>query len=80
MTDLAWVALRAASLVLLFQAAGATLFTAAFVAPVTRSAPAIRRTGARAASGLTVSRRSLFEPVHWRGSGRHRRRFSSRLF
>src|SRR4029077_6891351 len=69
MTDLAWVALRAASLVLLFQAAGAALFTAAFAHRLTRSAPAIRRTGVRAAGGaLTVlAVQSLFEPVHLAG-------------
>jgi putative copper export protein len=69
MTDLAWVALRAASLVLLFQAAGAALFTAAFAHRLTRSAPAIRRTGVRTAAGaLTVlAAQYLFEPVHLAG-------------
>src|SRR6266436_3475607 len=61
MIDLAWVALRAASLVLLFQGAGAALFTAAFAHRLTRSAPAIRRTGVRAAAQY------LFEPVHLAG-------------
>src|SRR6202035_3925396 len=69
MTDFAWVALRAASLVLLFQAAGAALFTAAFAHRLTRSAPAIRRTGVRAAAGaLTVlAAQYLLEPVHLAG-------------
>ena len=69
MTDFAWVALRAASLVLLFQAAGAALFTAAFEHRLTRSAPAIRRTGVRAAAGaLTVlAAQYLLEPVHLAG-------------
>ena len=69
MTDLAWVALRAASLVLLFQAAGAALFTAAFAHRLTRSASAVRRTGVRAAAGaLTMlAVQYLFEPVHLAG-------------
>ena len=69
MTDLAWVALRAASLVLLFQAAGAALFIAAFARRLTRSAPAIRRTGVRAAAAalLVLAAQYLLEPVHLAG-------------
>src|ERR1700716_1949508 len=71
MTDLAWVGLRAASLVLLFQAAGAALFIAAFAHRLTRSAPAIRRTGVRAAAAalLVLAAQSLLEPVHLAGEG-----------
>jgi putative copper export protein len=69
MTDLAWVALRAASLVLLFQAAGAALFIAAFAHRLTHSAPAIRRTGVRAAAAalMVIAAQYLFEPVHLAG-------------
>jgi putative copper export protein len=69
MTDLAWVALRAASLVLLFQAAGAALFIAAFAHRLTRSAPAIRRTGVRVAAAalLVLAAQYLLEPVHLAG-------------
>jgi putative copper export protein len=69
MTDLAWVALRAASLVLLFQAAGAALFIAAFARRLTRSAPAIRRTGVRAAAAalMVLAAQYLFEPAHLAG-------------
>jgi len=69
MTELAWVTLRAASLVLLFQAAGAALFTAAFAHRLERAAPAIRRTGVRAAAGAlaVLAAQYLFEPVHLAG-------------
>jgi copper resistance protein D len=69
MTDLAWVALRAGSLVLLFQAAGAALFIAAFAHRLTDSAPAIRRTGVRAAAAalMVLAAQYLFEPVHLAG-------------
>jgi putative copper resistance protein D len=69
MSELAWVALRAASLVLLLQAAGAALFTAAFAHRLQHSSPAIRRTGARAAAGAlaVLAAQYLFEPVHLAG-------------
>src|SRR5260370_5926673 len=69
MTELAWVALRAASLVLLLQAAGAALFTAAFAHRLAHSAPAIRRTGVRAAAGAlaVLAAQYLLEPVHLAG-------------
>src|SRR5438067_2796901 len=69
MTELAWVALRAASLVLLFQAAGAALFSAAFGQRLAHSAPAIRRTGVRAAAGAlaALGAQYLLEPVHLAG-------------
>src|SRR3982074_136200 len=69
MTDLAWVGLRAASLVLLFQAAGAALFPAAFAPRLAHSAPAIRRTGVRAAAAalLVLAAQYLLEPVHLAG-------------
>ncbi|HEY0767082.1 MAG TPA: CopD family protein, partial [Steroidobacteraceae bacterium] len=64
-----WFVLRAAALVLLFQAAGAALFIAAFAQGLTRSAPAIRRTGVRAAAGalIVLAAQYLFEPVHMAG-------------
>jgi putative copper export protein len=69
MTELAWVALRAASLVLLLQAAGAALFTAAFAHRLAHCAPAIRRTGVRAAAGAlgVLAVQYLLEPVHLAG-------------
>src|SRR2546429_3498436 len=69
MTELAWVALRAASFVLLFQAAGAALFSAAFAHRLAHSAPAIRGTGVRAAAGAlaVLAAQYLIEPVHLAG-------------
>jgi putative copper export protein len=69
MTDLAWVALRGAALVLLFQGAGAALFGAAFGRLLTRAGPTIRRTGLRAAIGalLALAADYLMEPVHLAG-------------
>jgi len=69
MTDLAWVVLRGAGLVLLFQGAGAALFAAAFRRFLTRTGPVIRRTGLRAAIGalLVVAAQYLMEPVHLAG-------------
>ena len=69
MTELAWVALRAASLVLLFQAAGAALFSAAFAHRLEHSTSTIRRTGVRAAAGAlaVLAAQYLLEPVHLAG-------------
>lgn len=69
MSDLAWVVLRGAGLVLLFQGAGAALFAAAFRRFLTRTGPVIRRTGLRAAIGalLVVAAQYLMEPVHLAG-------------
>jgi putative copper resistance protein D len=69
MSDLAWVVLRGAGLVLLFQGAGAALFAATFRRFLTRTGPVMRRTGLRAAIGalLAVAAQYLMEPVHLAG-------------
>jgi putative copper export protein len=69
MIDGAWLVLRAAGLVLTFQAAGAGLFALAFGARLGRAAQAIERVGVRAvwlALGITLAQ-GLFEPVHLAG-------------
>lgn len=72
-TDLTWVTLRGAGLVLLFQGTGAALFSMGFGRFLVRSGPAIRRTGVRAAGGalIVLVAQYLMEPVHlageWRG-------------
>ena len=69
MTDLAWVALRGAGLVLLFQGVGAALFGVAFERLLTRAGPAIRRTALRASGGAlaVLAVQYLMEPVHLAG-------------
>ncbi len=75
MTDLAWAVLRGAGLVLLFQGAGAALFSVGFGRFITHAGPAIRRSGLRAAGGALVvlAGQYLMEPVHmageWAGIG-----------
>ena len=69
MIDGSWLVLRAAGLVLAFQAAGAALFVVLFGRRLTRSAPAIQRVGLRAALGALalLAAQVLFEPVHLAG-------------
>jgi putative copper resistance protein D len=68
MIELAWVVLRAATLVLVLQCAGAALFIRLFARTLTHSAP-IRRAGARAAALVLALLlvQYLFEPVHLAG-------------
>ena len=74
MSELPWVVLRAATLVLLLQCAGAVLFMALFTRLLQRSALAIRRTASRTALAalVLVAGQLLLEPVHlageWGGS------------
>ena len=72
MTDLTWVTLRGAGLVLLFQGTGAALFSLGFGRFLTRSGSAIRRTGLRAVSGalIVLVAQYLMEPVHLAGEWR----------
>ena len=69
MTDLAWVVLRGLGLVLLFQGAGAALFSVGLERFLTQAGPAIRRTGLRASIGalLVLAAQYLMEPVHLAG-------------
>ena len=69
MTDLAWVVLRGAGLVLLFQGAGAALFSVGFERLLTDAGPAIRRTALRAATAalLVLAGQYCMEPVHLAG-------------
>src|ERR671922_2051415 len=69
MTDLTWLVLRGVGLVLLFQGAGAALFSVGFERWLTRSGSAIRRTGLRASSGAlaVLAAQYLMEPVHMAG-------------
>jgi copper resistance protein D len=69
MIDGAWLVLRAAGLILTFQAVGAGLFAVAFAGRLGRAAQAIRRVSVRAvwlALGVGVAQ-GLFEPVHFAG-------------
>ena len=68
MSELAWVALRAASFVLLLQAAGGALFVAAFAHGLT-TAPALRRGVRQGALGAlaVLAAQCLAEPVHLAG-------------
>jgi putative copper export protein len=69
MTDLAWVALRGAGLVLLFQGVGAALFSLAFERLLTRAGPAIRRSALRASGGAlaVLAAQYFMEPVRLAG-------------
>ena len=68
MSEFAWVALRAAGLVLLLQAAGAALFCFGFARHV-RVTPALRRTARAAALAAlaVVAAQCVMEPVHLAG-------------
>jgi putative copper resistance protein D len=69
MIDWAWLVLRAAGLMLTFQAVGAGLFGAAFAPRLARSAPAIRRVAVRVslATLALLAAQALYEPVHLAG-------------
>jgi putative copper export protein len=69
MIDGAWLALRAAGLVLSFQAAGAALFAVAFGRRLGRAVPAVRQVGLRAALlALAVAvAQGVLEPAHLAG-------------
>jgi putative copper export protein len=69
MTDFAWLALRAAGLVLALQAAGAAFFVAALSGPLARSAARIRAASARVAalSLLLLAAQYGIEPAHLAG-------------
>jgi putative copper export protein len=69
MIDWAWLVLRAAGLLLTFQAVGAGLFGAVFAPRLVRAAPAIRRVAVRAslAALALLAAQALFEPVHLAG-------------
>jgi len=69
MIDRAWLVLRAAGLMLTFQAAGGALFSALFARWLARSAPAIRRValGVSVAALAVLAAQALFEPVHLAG-------------
>ena len=69
MIDWAWLVLRAAGLMLTFQAAGAALFEAAFAPQLGQARPAIRRAARRAslAALAVLAAQLLFEPVHLAG-------------
>lgn len=75
MSELAWVALRAAGLVLLLQAAGTTLFLAGFARQAAALDARIRRTGRVVALGALalIGAQCVMEPVHmageWAGTG-----------
>jgi len=69
MIDLTWLVLRAASLLLTFQAAGMALFIAAFAKLLGDERPRLQRLGqraARAAAALLVAQ-LLIEPLHLAG-------------
>ena len=70
MIDGAWLVLRAAGLVLTFQASGAGLFAVAFAARLGHARRAIQRVGLRAAwlALLLGVVQGLFEPVHLAGT------------
>ena len=69
MTDLLWLVLRAASLVLTFQAAGAALFLFAFEHLLVASGPAIRAVALRAAVAAlgVLLAQVVIEPAHLGG-------------
>lgn len=69
MTDCLWLVLRAAGLILTFQAAGAAFFSAAFERRLPRAAPAVHRAGVRVtlAALAVLVLQCLFEPMHLAG-------------
>jgi putative copper resistance protein D len=69
MIEGAWLVLRAAGLVLTFQATGTALFSIAFARQLTASAPAIYQLGRRAALAalLILALQLLLEPAHMAG-------------
>src|SRR6516162_6042556 len=69
MIDWAWLVLRAAGLMLTFQAAGAALFAAAFSPQLGPARPAIRQAARSAglAALAILAAQVLFEPVHLAG-------------
>jgi copper resistance protein D len=69
MIDLTWLVLRAASLMLTFQAAGVALFIAAFAPVLADNGPGLNRLGRRAAlAALTLlAAQALIEPLHFAG-------------
>jgi len=75
MIDLTWLVLRAASLILTFQAAGAALFIAAFAPALADQQRELQQLGGRAAlaSLALLAAQVLFEPLHlagdWAGMG-----------
>jgi len=75
MIDLTWLALRAVSLIVTFQAAGTALFVAAFAPALAHHQHELQRLGGRAAlaSLALLAAQALFEPLHlagdWSGVG-----------
>lgn len=75
MSETLWLVLRAAGLLLSFQAAGMALFVLRFARGLERTAPVIRRLALRSslAALIVLAMQGLFEPIHmageWSGLG-----------